>query len=361
MFTREDEKINVLIIDDSAFMRILIADILRSDSNIVVVDTARNGKEGLEKAIRLRPDIITLDVEMPVMNGLETLAELMKMKPVPKVIMLSGLTHEGGEATIKALELGALDFVSKPTASIVEFDTEHLRDELIDKVISISKSKMTDYKRVKAKEEQFLTRKKIFTENDTNGYLKHIVAIGTSTGGPKALQEVLTKLPEDIPAAVLVVQHMPPGFTKSLSERLNSLSRINIKEAEDGDVLTPGWAYIAPGDYHMLIKKIRNDEYVISINKESPVTGHRPSVNVMMKSVAESGHKNIIAVIMTGMGNDGSEGILDIKKTGGRTIAQDESTSVVYGMPKSAVNIGAIDTIAPLHNIATEILKNMGV
>jgi two-component system chemotaxis response regulator CheB len=164
-----------------------------------------------------------------------------------------------------------------------------------------------------------------------------------------------------MPAAVLVVQHMPPGFTKSLANRLDSLSDINVKEAEEGDLLKPGWAYIAPGDYHMLLNKYRNDEYKISINKESPVSGHRPSVNVMMNSVAKCGHKNIIAVMMTGMGNDGSEGILKIKQAGGKTIAQDESTCVVYGMPKSAVNIGAIDTIAPLHNITTEILKNMGV
>lgn len=361
MFTRGDNKIGVLIIDDSAFMRILIADILKSDSNIVVLDTARNGKEGLEKALELKPDIITLDVEMPVMNGLETLTELMKIKPAPKVIMISSLTYEGGEATIQALELGALDFVTKPTASIVEYDIEHIRDDLIEKIKSISQSKMTEYIRIKTKEKQSAAVKKLAIGSNSSGYLKHIVAIGTSTGGPKALQEVLTKLPEGIPAAVLVVQHMPPGFTKSLSERLNNLSKINVKEAEEGDVLTPGWAYIAPGDYHMQIKKYRNDEYRISINKESPVSGHRPSVNVMMKSVAESGHKNIIAVMMTGMGNDGSEGILNIKNTGGKTIAQDESSCIVYGMPKSAVNIGAIDTIAPLHNIAIEILKNMGV
>ncbi|MDD4503666.1 MAG: CheB methylesterase domain-containing protein, partial [Clostridiaceae bacterium] len=230
-----------------------------------------------------------------------------------------------------------------------------------NKIKSIGKSKGMYYPHVQAKKRLSLTKRKIFSGSDYGEYLKYIVVIGTSTGGPKALQEVLTKLPEDIPAAVLVVQHMPPGFTKSLSERLDSLSQINIKEAEEGDVLKPGWAYIAPGDYHMLINNYGNYEYRISINRESPVTGHRPSVNVMMKSVAESGHKNIIAVMMTGMGNDGSEGILKIKETGGITIAQDESTSVVYGMPKSAVNIGAIDIITPLENIASEILKNMGV
>lgn len=361
MFTLSNKKIRVLVIDDSAFMRRIISDMLKSDENITVVGTARNGRDGLEKAKALEPDIITLDVEMPVMNGLETLTELMKLRPVPKVIMLSSLTYEGGEATIKALELGALDFVPKPTASILNFDAEHIKEDLIKKINSIGVSAGIYYPSIQAAARLPLASKSKAYESSSKVGLKHIVAIGTSTGGPRALQEVLTKLPHDLPAAVLVVQHMPPGFTKSLSTRLDSLSEINVKEAEEGDVLKPGWAYIAPGDYHMIVNKTRNDEYSISINKESPVTGHRPSVNVMMKSVAECGHKSIIAVMMTGMGNDGSEGILKIKEAGGKTIAQDEGTCVVYGMPKAAVNIGAIDTITALNNISAEILKNMGV
>lgn len=360
MFTLSDKKIKVLIIDDSAFMRRIISDMLKSDENIIVAATARNGREGLEKARELKPDIITLDVEMPVMNGLETLTELMKLKPVPKVIMLSSLTYEGGEATIKALELGALDFVPKPTASILNFDADHIKDDLIKKIHSIGRSSVAYYPNIQTTGLPLSARIKAETNTGKDSF-RHIVAIGTSTGGPRALQEVLTKLPKDLPAAVLIVQHMPPGFTKSLSMRLDSLSAINVKEAEEGDILKPGWAYIAPGDYHMVVNKARNDEYMISVNKEPPVTGHRPSVNVMMKSVAECGHKSIIAVMMTGMGNDGSEGILDIKKAGGKTIAQDESTCIVYGMPKAAVNNGAIDTIVPLHNISTEILKYMGV
>jgi two-component system chemotaxis response regulator CheB len=360
MVIRSGDKIRVLVVDDSAFMRRIITDMLKSDPYIEVVDTARNGKEGLEKAKALQPDIITLDVEMPIMNGLETLEELMKLVPVPKVIMLSSLTYEGGEATIKALELGALDFVAKPTASILNFDAEHIRDELNQKINSLGRSKMGYIP--KAQPERLLLPKKVQPVSNTpRGSLKYIVAIGTSTGGPRALQEVLVKIPSNIPAAILIVQHMPPGFTKSLSARLDSLSDINVKEAEEGDILKPGWAYVAPGDFHMVVNPYGSEEYRISINKESPVTGHRPSVNVMMKSVAECGHKNIIAVMMTGMGSDGSEGILQIRNAGGKTIAQDESTCVVYGMPKSAVNIGAIDTIAPLQNITTEILKYMGV
>ncbi|HYE84000.1 MAG TPA: chemotaxis response regulator protein-glutamate methylesterase [Clostridia bacterium] len=361
MFTNVDKKVRVLIVDDSAFMRKIISDMLKSDPDIEVADIARNGRDGLEKAIALKPDIITLDVEMPVMNGLETLAELMKLKPSPKVIMLSSLTYEGGEATLRALELGALDFVAKPTTSIINFNAENIKDELIQKIKYIGRSGMTSSPQIQTLKKIPSIKKKTALSSSPGGNLKHIIAIGTSTGGPRALQEVLPKLPQNIPASVLVVQHMPPGFTKSLADRLNNLSQINVKEAEEGDVLKQGWAYIAPGDFHMVINRSMNDEYRISINKESPVTGHRPSVNVMMKSVAESGHKNIIAVMLTGMGSDGSDGILKIKNTGGKTIAQDESTCIVYGMPKSAVKIGAIDTIAPLSNITTEILKNMGV
>lgn len=361
MTNSTEKRLRVLIIDDSAFMRRLISDMLSNDANIEVADTARNGKEGLEKAIALKPDIITLDVEMPIMNGLETLAELMKLTPVPKVIMVSSLTYEGGEATIKALELGALDFITKPTASIINYDAEHMREELTKKINLFGRSRIKHTPPIKITEKPSTIKKTTFLSGTASGRLRYIIAIGTSTGGPRALQDVLPKLPGDIPAAILIVQHMPPGFTKSLSERLDSLSQINVKEAENGDILQPGWAYIAPGDFHMVINRNSNDGYRIVTNKEPPVTGHRPSVNVMMNSVAESGHRNIIAVMMTGMGNDGSDGILSIKNAGGRTIAQDESTCVVYGMPKSAVKIGAIDTIAPLHDITAEILKNMGV
>lgn len=361
MVAQEGKKIRVLIVDDSAFMRKVISDILKTDADIEVVATARNGKDGLEKAIALQPDIITLDLEMPVMNGLEALAELMKLKPVPKVIILSNLRYEDGDAVVNALEIGAIDYVAKPTRILMEHHAEQIREELINKIKLICRSKATYYPQIKSEYKRVSDVKKYSIESKSETSLKYIIAIGASTGGPKALQEVLTKLPMNIPAAILVVQHMPPGFTKSLAKRLDSLSRIGVKEAEDGDILIPGRAYIAPGNHHMLIEKYMDNEYKISLNKEAPENGHRPSVSTMMKSVAETGHKNIIAVIMTGMGNDGSEGMLKIKEAGGKTIAQDESTCVVYGMPKAAVNIGAIDTIAPLHDIKTEILKRMGV
>lgn len=361
MVTSGSDKIKVLVIDDSAFMRKIITDTLNTDENIQVIDTARNGREGLQKAVQLQPDVITLDVEMPVMNGLETLEELMKLNPVPKVIMISSLTSEGGEYTLKALELGALDFIMKPTFSVFNYNIDQLKDELLKKVSSLGRSKGNYYPLTRLNNRQLPEQKDHISKSKVSGNLKYIIAIGTSTGGPRALQEVLPGLPLDIPAAVLVVQHMPPGFTKSLSSRLDSLSKIHVKEAEEGDILKAGWAYIAPGDYHMIVKNAGDGSYRISINKEALVTGHRPSVNVMMNSVAECGHKNIIAVMMTGMGSDGSEGILKIKKTGGKTIAQDENTCVVYGMPKSAVSVGAIDIIVPLQNITSEIIKIMGV
>jgi two-component system chemotaxis response regulator CheB len=352
------QKIKVLVVDDSAFMRKVISDILSSDSNIEVVGTARNGKDGIEKAMLLKPHVITLDVEMPVLDGITALEEIFKLKPAPKVIMLSSLTNNGGEATLKALEAGAFDFVLKPTSSIVRFNIDDIKADLIKKIKSAVTSNLSSFNehntapiRVKTEPKQSI---------QTHGDLKYIVALGTSTGGPKALQEVIPYLPANIPAAVLIVQHMPPGFTKSLAVRLDGLSEINVKEAEDGDVLSPGWAYIAPGDYHISVSKVSR-EFIIRLNQEMPMSGHRPSVNYMMNSVADCGHKNLIAVMMTGMGSDGSIGLAKIKANGGKTIAQNEETCVVYGMPKSAVATGAIDKIVPLNDIAKEIIKFTGV
>lgn len=352
------QKIKVLVVDDSAFMRKVISDILSSDDNIEVIGTARNGKDGIEKAQLLRPHVITLDVEMPVMDGITALEKLQKIDPAPKVIMLSSLTNNGGEATMKALDIGAIDFVLKPTSSIVHFNIDDIKVDLIKKVKSAVTSNLLRYTEPGIAPMRVKTEPKQGTQ--FQGDLKYIIAIGTSTGGPRALQAVIPYLPANIPAAVLIVQHMPPGFTKSLASRLDGLSEINVKEAENGDVLKPGWAYLAPGDYHMAVGKASR-EFQININQELPMTGHRPSVNYMMNSVADCGHKNLIAVMMTGMGSDGSIGIEKIKSVGGNTIAQNEETCVVYGMPKSAVATGAIDKIVPLNDIAKEIIKFTGV
>lgn len=356
------KKIRVLVVDDSAFMRKIIGDILEKEKDIEVVDFARNGKEAIEKARLHQPDIITLDIEMPILSGLDALSGLMSIQPAPKVIMVSSLTTEGADATIKALERGALDFIAKPTRSLFTFDTDGLKEDLLRKVRNLASTRIKSSYTSKFETVKSPLTQAIKSQGVVAGKLKYIIAIGTSTGGPRALQEVIPLFPKDIPAAILIVQHMPPGFTKSLADRLDSLSYINVKEAQSGDVLKPGCAYLAPGDFHMVLNRLNSDEYKIELNKNPQVTGHRPSVNVMMDSVAGIvTNKNIIAVMMTGMGSDGSEGILKIKKNGGKTIAQDEDTCVVYGMPKSAVAVGAVDKIVPLQEITREALKFMGV
>ncbi len=346
--------INVLVVDDSAFMRKVISDILKSDPDITVIDTAKNGIEAIEKAKSLKPDVITLDVEMPVMDGLKCLKEILKTQYIP-VLMLSSLTKDGAEATIKALENGAVDFIPKPT-NIFEMTADDIKRELVDKVkiartIVKGKKESTKSRIVKPREE--IVR---------SAEIKNIVAIGTSTGGPRALQSVIPLIPGDIPAAVLIVQHMPPGFTRSLAERLNSMSELNVKEAEDKEVVRAGYAYIAPGDYHMLVEKFDGVNLRIKLTQDPPLGGHRPAVNSMMDSLSETGLNNIIAVIMTGMGGDGSEGIKKLK-TNNKSfiIAQDEKTCVVYGMPKVAVQTGMVDNVAPLDQIANEIKKFVGV
>jgi two-component system chemotaxis response regulator CheB len=352
------EKITVLVVDDSAFMRKVISDMLSHDTEIEVVGTAKNGADAIEKTQQLKPKIITLDVEMPVMDGITALEKLLELDPAPKVIMLSSLTNNGGEATIRALEAGAVDFVPKPTVSIVHFNVDDIKQDLIRKIKSAVISNTLQIAR-----KTTIPVRATISQKDSSlrqNSLKYIIAIGTSTGGPRALQEVIPFIPAHIPAAILIVQHMPPGFTKSLANRLDGLSEINVKEAENGDVLKPGWAYLAPGDYQMLLTKA-SGEYRIGINQDPQMTGHRPSVNYMMNSVAACGHSNLIAVMMTGMGNDGSEGIKKIKRLGGKTIAQNEETCVVYGMPRSAVLAGAIDKVVPLNEIAKEIIKLTGV
>lgn len=356
------KQIRVLVVDDSAFMRKVIGDILSNEKDIEVVDFARNGKEAIEKAKLKNPDIITLDVEMPILSGLDALSELMAIQPTPKVIMVSSLTTEGADATIKALERGALDFIAKPTKSLFSFDSEGLKEDLLKKIRDLSASKQKSSFLARREAPRVPVPPASKSQNLASGKLKYVVAIGTSTGGPRALQEVIPIFPKDIPAAILIVQHMPPGFTKSLAERLDSLSYVNVKEAQDGDLLMPGCAYLAPGDHHMVVTRLSNDDYRINLNKEPQVSGHRPSVNVMMNSVASSvTTKNLVAIMMTGMGSDGSDGITKIKNNGGKTIAQDEDTCVVYGMPKAAVAAGAVDKVVPLQDITKEALKFMGV
>jgi len=350
--------IKVLVVDDSAFMRRVISDIINSDSTMHVIGTARDGQDALQKIEQLKPDVVTLDVEMPMMGGMETLATIMNSNPLP-VIMLSSLTQSGADYTIKALQLGAIDFVPKPSGQI-SLDIDKVKEDIVKKIKIAAGTK---HKLQNSNIEQDfvpLSREIVDKVIDSGRQLNKLVLIGTSTGGPKALHQVLPNLPARINAGILVVQHMPAGFTKSLAERLNSLSQIKVKEADDGEIVLPGCAYITPGDYHLnVVSEVKGSRKVlrIKLSQKPPRGGHRPSVDEMLESVAAQYWSDIICVIMTGMGKDGTEGLKSIKDRGGRVIAEDQSSCVVYGMPKAAYESGRVDKVVPLRSISEEVLK----
>lgn len=356
--TRAKKK--VVVIDDSAFMRRVISDIINSDERLEVVGTAINGKEGLKIINELSPDVITLDIQMPVMNGLEMLKVLQKDHSIP-VVMLSTLVKEGAKETIQALELGAFDFIAKPD-NIYSMSTSDVREKLIEKVVAASKAKTQTVKAYKPTIKKALTfespsEKRVKRPQD----VKHLVAIGTSTGGPRALQYVIPYLPEDLNAGVVVVQHMPPGFTKSLSDRLNQLSKVYVKEAEHGDVITNGSVYIAPGDRHLEVVQ-EGKALTIRLTDDPPYGGHKPAVDVMMNSISKINNIDLTGVIMTGMGSDGAKGMAEVvNQRKMHIIAQDEASCVVYGMPKSVVERGLADEVVTLETIANSIIKKSGV
>lgn len=358
----------LLIVDDSAFMRKLITEFFSENAYIEVVGTARNGRDALEKVRILNPDVLTMDVEMPEMTGVEAVKQLMIENPKP-VVMLSSTTTADAAITMEAIANGAVDFIAKPSGTI-SLDLDKIKDDLIEKVIAASNIPIEKLRRkeriskipIKKPifEKPIIVEKRIQEKTNQVWHKNHkkIILIGTSTGGPRALQEVLTRLPKDIKAPILIVQHMPPGFTKSLAKRLDQLSDITVKEAEQGDLLQPGTAYIAPGGYQMTAKKV-GMTYSIHIDEHAPVVGgHKPAVDVLFDSVATLTDIDRIAVIMTGMGADGSKGIKMLKRSGNtRVISEDERTCVVYGMPKSAEKTGLVDRVAPLDEIPQAILN----
>lgn len=420
--------IRVLVADDSAFMRKILSDLFNKQSDFQVVGTAINGKDTIDKVKQLKPDVLTLDVTMPVMDGLQALAVIMEECPVP-VVMFSSMTQRGTDATVRALSLGAVDFISKAGGSISKID--NLQQEIITKCreaaqAHVNKSKMSAPSKPLVFNEQSpetsstdsrpLTpppsptsptssatptaptssitsksptepwgRKKVEIQRRTGlklgqkPIIKHVpsvsapiaktspnagfssgskklVAIGTSTGGPQALQAVITRLPRNLPCGVVIVQHMPAGFTKSLAERLDSISAISVKEAENDEIIKDGQVYIAPGNYHMRVAPAGVGARKIVLSQEPPVGNHRPAVNVLFDSVAQF-RKDLVSVIMTGMGSDGCEGMKKIKANGGYCIAQDEPSCVVYGMPKAVVDAGLSDEIRPLTQIAEAIVE----
>ncbi|WP_018132541.1 protein-glutamate methylesterase/protein-glutamine glutaminase [Effusibacillus pohliae] len=347
--------IRVLVVDDSALMRQMISDILQSDPDIRVIATARNGKDALDVLSQQQVDIVTLDIEMPVLGGLETLPEILRSYRLP-VIMLSSLTAAGADTTIRALELGAFDFIAKPSGSI-SLDLAKVRDELIRKVKTAAYRKQAfDPGRKLSSLPGKVRQQKKDLVPAASGNIKAVVAIGTSTGGPRALQSVLTGLPADLDAAVVVVQHMPPGFTKSLANRLDQICELRVHEAAHGQELEPGHVYIAPGDYHMRVEN-SGKRLVVQLDQTPPLGGHRPAVDRLFRSVAALQGVALQAVILTGMGNDGAEGLKLIKQAGGRTISEAKETCVVYGMPKTAAETGCVDAVVPLHQVAAQILS----
>lgn len=359
-------KKKLLIVDDSAFMRKLIGDFFKDSHVIEVVGIARNGKDAIRKIKALKPDVVTLDVEMPEMNGLDALKQIMTETPVA-VVMLSSTTQKGTEITLQAMGHGAVDFVAKPSGTI-SLDLHKIKDELVAKVenaanISISKLKKVPPKVVVTTpilpERKTEVNETISPKSVTNWSkaTKKMVLIGTSTGGPRALQEVITKLPKDMQAPVLIVQHMPAGFTKSLAERLNQLAEIEVKEAENGDIIRNGHAYIAPGGYHMKIHKIGNTYSILLDKEEAPRAGHRPAVDVLFENNSHYNDFDKIAVIMTGMGSDGSKGLVQLKKNGNVVaIAESADSCIVYGMPKAAVETKLVNEVVELENIAKAII-----
>ncbi|SHG57616.1 two-component system, chemotaxis family, response regulator CheB [Thermosyntropha lipolytica DSM 11003] len=354
------KKIRVLVVDDSAFMRKVISDIINNEPDLEVVDKARDGLEAVAKVKELKPDVVTMDVEMPGLDGLTALERIMKECPTP-VVMLSSVTKSGAEQTLKALQLGAVDFVTKPSGQI-SLDINKVREDIVRKIkiAAGTKKNLANLNNIIQAPE----RKGFFSKDKLTDYSKSLhklVIIGTSTGGPKALHQVIPKLPASIDAGILIVQHMPPGFTRSLAERLDAVSEIKVKEAEAGEKIVPGCAYIAPGDHHLCVEARgsggNRELFIVTDRNIPPRGGLRPAVDVTLESVARNYWGHIVAVIMTGMGHDGAAGLPLIKEKGGKIIAEHESTCIVYGMPKAAVETGKVDKIVPLYHISEEIVK----
>jgi len=368
-------RIRVLVVDDSALMRRIVSDMLSEDERIDVCGIARNGQEALEAVERLLPDVITLDIEMPVKNGLEVLPELATTYPV---IMLSSLTKEGADATLRALDAGAFDFIAKPSGSI-SLDIRRVAEQLRAMVLAAVESRMKrndviisnkqpmirggrlePTPQAMTVKEPFQTMKRSPSNLTISKRVCALVAIGTSTGGPRALQTIIPLLPKDFPAAVLVVQHMAPGFPASLAARLNQLSNVCVQEAVDATEIQPGHVYLAPGGYHMVARQEDGHVYRIALHQEQPMRGHRPSVDVLFESVARLTGVKLCATLLTGMGADGADGMRLLKQAGATTIVQSEQTCIVFGMPKAAISRHCVDIIAPIQQIASDIMKAVG-
>jgi two-component system chemotaxis response regulator CheB len=353
-------KIRVLIVDDSTVVRRLLTNALSSDAAIEIAGVAANGKIALAKIPQLAPDIITLDMEMPEMDGLTTLVEIRKLYPKLPVIMFSTLTQRGAEATMEALTKGASDYATKPSnVGSVTAAIETVMNELVPKIKQFCNwTGNTSAPRATGKPgmqpNNRPTPTKVLASSKPSRV--EIVVIGVSTGGPNALTEVLPKIPANFPVPILIVQHMPPVFTKHLADRMEQLCSLHVHEAIDGESLTAGGVWIAPGNYHMALRRLGTQLKVV-LNQEQPENSCRPAVDVLFRSAAELFGANVLSVVMTGMGHDGQRGCEAIRQAGGRVLVQDEATSVVWGMPGAVANAGLAHKILPLSKIADEILS----
>jgi two-component system chemotaxis response regulator CheB len=343
-------KLKVLVIDDSALIRSVMTRLINSQPDMEVVGTAPDPYAARELIKQKSPDVLTLDVEMPRMNGLEFLEKLMRLRPTP-VVMVSTLTERGSDATLKALELGAVDFVSKPKLGVHE-GMDELAGEIADKIRAAARARIHRH---------HLGDTATETPKPLAGHIlsttEKVVFIGASTGGTEALKEVLSRMPANSPA-VLMTQHMPESFTRSFAERLNCLSALTVKEAEHNERVLPGYAYLAPGHSHLSVRK-SGAYYFTELSQAAPVNRHRPSVDVLFESAARVVGQNAVAVLLTGMGKDGAAGMLAMRQAGAHTIAQDEASCVVFGMPKAAIEVGAAAEIVSLSHIAEHILDSL--
>ncbi|MEM5338667.1 protein-glutamate methylesterase/protein-glutamine glutaminase [Paraburkholderia azotifigens] len=355
------QKIKVLCVDDSALIRSLMTEIINSQPDMTVVATAPDPLVARELIKQHNPDVLTLDVEMPRMDGLDFLEKLMRLRPMP-VVMVSSLTERGSEITLRALELGAVDFVTKPKVGIRDGMLEY-SEKLADKIRAAARARVRQAAPVQHAASSAPAGAAAHAPahaplfNNPLVSTEKLIIVGASTGGTEAIREVLVPLPPDAPA-VLIAQHMPPGFTKSFAQRLNGLCRITVKEAEHGERVLPGHAYIAPGHAHLLLAR-SGANYIAHLSDDPPVNRHRPSVDVLFRSAAQHAGKNAVGVILTGMGRDGAAGLLDMRKAGAYTLAQDEASCIVFGMPREAIAMGAADEIASLSEMSRRVMTRL--
>jgi two-component system chemotaxis response regulator CheB len=346
-------KIKVLVIDDSALIRSLLTEIINSQKDMEVVGVAPDPIIAREMIKALNPDVLTLDVEMPKMDGLDFLEKLMRLRPTP-VVMVSTLTEKGNEITMRALELGAIDFVTKPKISIADGMREYT-DTISDKIRAAAQAKIATIARSRNQNNEAVISPMLLRNPLISS--EKLLIIGASTGGTEAIKSFLLQMPSDCPG-ILITQHMPAGFTKSFANRLDSLCQISVKEAEGGERILPGHAYIAPGDKHLLLAR-SGANYVTALSDAAPVSRHKPSVDVLFESAATYGGKNVVGVILTGMGKDGAVGMANMKQAGAYNFAQNEASCVVYGMPKEAVAHGGVHEIAHLNDLPKLVFNHL--